>query len=105
MEDLIQAVETLRPPDAVASAPRMDGKQSARLTPSIALASIWLAMTPAFGQSTAPDGGGASLGRWLIVNGNLEIEIAPCGAALLWHGDQGIGHPLDERRWRDGCPS
>jgi hypothetical protein len=71
MEDLIQAVETLRPPDAVASAPRMDGKQSARLTHSIALASIWLAMTPALGQSTAPDGGGASLGRWLIVNGNL----------------------------------
>ena len=46
------------------------------------MTSIWFAMTPAFGQSTAPDGGSASLGRWLTDNGNLEIEIAPCGAAL-----------------------
>jgi hypothetical protein len=86
MEDLMQAVETLRSPVAVASsATGWTGSKArgSRLAwASIALTSIWFAMTPAFGQSTAPDGGGALLGRWLTDNGNLEIEIAPRGAAL-----------------------
>jgi uncharacterized protein (DUF2147 family) len=85
MEDLMQAVETLRPPVAVASYPWWPGSKGrgSRLArASIALASIWLAMTPASGQSTVPDGASGPLGRWLTDNGNLEIEIAPCGAAL-----------------------
>ncbi len=47
-----------------------------------ALASAWLAMAPAFGQSGAAGDAGGLLGRWLTDNGNLEVQIAPCGAAV-----------------------
>jgi uncharacterized protein (DUF2147 family) len=86
LEDLMQTVESLRPPVAVASgypAWTGSGARGSRLAwASIALASIWLATTPASGQSTAPGGASGLLGRWLTDNGNLEIEIAPCGAAF-----------------------
>jgi uncharacterized protein (DUF2147 family) len=86
MENLIQTVESLRPPVIVASSFLTQARSKARgarlAWASSALASIWLAMTPAFGQSAAPDGAGGLLGRWLTHTGNLEIEIAPCGAVL-----------------------
>lgn len=39
----------------------------------------WAAMVPR-AVATAP--ASAALGRWLTQSGNLEIEIAPCGATL-----------------------
>jgi len=81
----MQAVESLRPPLAVIGYPAWRGGKArdVRLAfASIVLASIWLAMTPAFGQSTAPGSSSGLLGRWISDNGNLEIEIAPCGAAF-----------------------
>ena len=85
MEDLIQAVETLRPPVAVASAPRMDRKQSATLTPRLGFHRGGVDLVRDDACVRPVDGArrrGASLGRWLTDNGNLEIEIAPCGAEL-----------------------
>jgi uncharacterized protein (DUF2147 family) len=46
------------------------------------LTSIWLSAAPALGQPAAPNGGEGLLGRWLTDNGNLEVEIARCGAAF-----------------------
>jgi uncharacterized protein (DUF2147 family) len=86
MEHLVQTLESLRPPVTIASGDpaRVGGKaRGTRLAwASIALASIWLAATPAFGQSAAPNGADGLLGRWLTQTGNLEVEIAPCGASL-----------------------
>src|SRR5439155_23109920 len=86
MEELMQAIESSRPPVATASSypGRAGGKaRSARLAwASIALASVWLAMTPAFGQSAAPDGAGGLVGRWLTDNGNRAVESARRGEAF-----------------------
>jgi uncharacterized protein (DUF2147 family) len=86
MEKFMQTSESLRPPVSIAGRDpaRAGGKaRGARLTwASIALASISLAVTPALGQQTASTAAGGLLGRWLTHTGNLEIEIAPCGAAL-----------------------
>lgn len=47
---------------------------------------LFLALSVAgalFAQSAAAaDNATAILGRWLTDNGNLEVEIAPCGAAM-----------------------
>ena len=82
----MQTVESLRPPVAVANSyPGWMGNKARGARPawaSIALASIWLVTAPAFGQSAARGDAGGLLGRWLTDNGNLEVEIAPCGAAV-----------------------
>jgi uncharacterized protein (DUF2147 family) len=81
----MQTVKSLRPPVAVASYPVRTGAgaRGSRLGfASIALASIWLATTPVFGQSAASGDAGHLLGRWVTDNGNLEVEIAPCGVAV-----------------------
>ena len=54
-------------------------------TPSLlvvtALASL-LVSTQTLAQGAAPFGASDPRGRWITANGNLEVEIAPCGAAL-----------------------
>ncbi|MEW6644490.1 MAG: DUF2147 domain-containing protein [Pseudomonadota bacterium] len=45
-----------------------------------ALAAVWLSAAPALADPVArPDG---PAGRWRTDNGNLEVEIARCGAAF-----------------------
>jgi hypothetical protein len=60
MEDLMQAVETSRPPVTRQQRPRMDGKQKheARASPGLHFGVDLLATRPVFCQSPASDGAG-----------------------------------------------
>ena len=51
---------------------------------AMALATTYLASQPA--QATDPRG------RWITANGNLEVEIAPCGNALCGTVTQVLGN-------------
>lgn len=75
-------VEPLRLPSATAIRCRAPIRRAGPTWASVALASAWLAIAPAFGQSGATGDTGGPFGRWLTDNGNLEVEIAPCGPAV-----------------------
>jgi uncharacterized protein (DUF2147 family) len=85
VEDLMQ-IDSSRLPVAIAeghpASTAAKTRGARRAWDPISLSLIWLAMTPAFGQSPAPSGAGGPLGRWATHTGNLEVEIAPCGPAL-----------------------
>ncbi len=47
-----------------------------------ALAAALLLTTAAFAAQAQSSSGADPRGRWITANGNLEVEVAPCGAAL-----------------------
>jgi uncharacterized protein (DUF2147 family) len=51
-------------------------------TSRLATGSMLLASMLLFGQPGSASAAASPMGRWLTDNGNLEIEIAPCGKAI-----------------------
>jgi uncharacterized protein (DUF2147 family) len=62
------------------------------------------AMSPRAPAATDPS---AAMGRWLTESGNLEVDIAPCGAALCGtvvavRANRSMSHPDREMKPADG---
>lgn len=62
------------------------------------------ALASAGAQAPSGQAGASPLGRWVTASGNLEVEIAPCGAALCGVVTQVLGNRSMSREGQEMQP-